>query len=263
MSMPVQTAPLEEDFAAANQWWAEAGVDADFSDDATDWLAKEVADQTSSQELSPASKGANDKPAAEPEKKPEILSILPEANAPANLAAFHKWWLEDPAVDAMGPKGRVEPRGETGAKLMVLVLDPEASDGDTLLGGPRGALLDKILKASAIEPKQVYFASALPRHTPMADGMDQAAKGYAEVLRLHIKLAQPQHILAMGSHILPLLQHGMAVEMQKEASSLHEINHEGRTTPVFVAESLEGLMGSPSLKARFWRRWIKYTERFN
>ncbi|MEP2736265.1 MAG: uracil-DNA glycosylase family protein [Erythrobacter sp.] len=267
MSMPdqtfAQTAPLEEDFAAANQWWADAGVDVDFADDATDWLAAKEVIEAKATPSKAATSPAQAKAAEEAEKKPEILSILPETGAPADLAAFRKWWLEDPAVDAMGPKGRLEPRGDVGAKLMVLVLDPEAEDSDTLLSGPRGLLLDKILKASGIDVGQVYFASALPRHTPMADGADQATKGYAEVLHLHIKLAQPAHILALGSHILTLLQHGMAGETQKEAGSLHEINHEDRRTPVFVAESLEGLMGSPSLKARFWRRWIKYTERLD
>lgn len=263
MSMPNQTAPLETDFAAANQWWADAGVDVDFADDATDWLATETTVEPKAAPQNAAISPAELKAAEEAEKKPEILRILPDGGAPADLVAFRKWWLEDPAVDPIGPKGRIAARGEAGAKLMVLVLDPEAQDSETLLSGPRGELLKKILKSSGISPKDVYFASALPRHTPMADGADWAAKGYGEALHLHIKLARPAHVLALGSHILPLLQHGMADQTQKEAGSLHEINHEDRRTPLFVAESLEGLMGSPQLKARFWRRWIKWTERLN
>ncbi|MEO9490984.1 MAG: uracil-DNA glycosylase family protein, partial [Marinomonas sp.] len=220
---------------------------------ATDWLAEAEAAKPAKAALA---KRAT-KPEPEPEKKPEILRILPQAGAPNNLDAFHAWWMEDPALDAIGPRGRVAARGEVGAELMVLVPDPAGDDGAQLLSGAQGQLLEKILKASAIEPSDVYYASALPRHTPMADGADLAAKGYAEVLHLHIALARPKRILAFGSHILPLLQHGAAEELQKEAGSLQQINHDNRTTPLFVAQSLGGLMGSPSLKARFWRHWVK------
>lgn len=251
--MTDQPPSLADQFGAAMTWWRGAGVDFDFADDATDWLAE--AEAAKPDKAKPVKRAA--KPEPEPEKKPEILRILPQADAPADLDAFHKWWMEDPAIDAIGPRGRIAPHGKAGAELMVLVPDPAADDGAQLLSGTQGQLLQKILKASAIDASEVYFASALPRHTPMADGADLAVKGYAEVLHLHIALARPKRILAFGSHILPLLQHGAAEELQKEASSLQQINHENRTTPLFVAESLGGLMGSPSLKARFWRRWVK------
>ena len=144
---------------------------------------------------------------------------------------------------------------------MVLVLDPEPEDQTELLSGPRGQLLQKILAATGIPDDAVYVASVLPRHTPMADSSDLLAKGYAEVLNLHIKLAAPEHLCVFGTHIPPLLAHGTTGETMQTASSLQEINHDGRTTPLFVAESLEGLMGSPPLKARFWRRWVNWTER--
>lgn len=263
MSIATEKPPMADDLAAAMDWWRDAGVDCDFADDATDWLAKEVEAEPVQQAQSQATPAAM-RDAVEAEgKKAEIQRILPQDDELTNLAAFREWWLSHPAVDGAGLKGRIAPRGPQGAKLMVLVLDPEAQDDDALLSGPSGKLLGKILSASEIDPEHVYFASALPRHTPMADGGDWAAKGYGEALLLHIKLAGPAHILALGSHILPLLQHGMTSETQKEASSLHEINHDNRRTPLFVAESLEGLMGSPQLKARFWRRWIKYTERLN
>lgn len=251
--MTNQPPSLADQFGAAIAWWHSAGVGFDFADDATDWLAE--AQAAKPVKAAPAKRAP--RPEAEPEKKPEIVQILPDGAAPSDLDAFHAWWMEDPALDTIGPRGRIAPRGKHGAELMVLVLDPAADDGTQLLSGSQGQLLEKILKASAIDASDVYFASALPRHTPMADGANLTAKGYAEVLHLHIALAQPKRVLAFGSHILPLLQHGAAEELQKEASSLQQINHDNRTTPLFVAESLGGLMGSPSLKARFWRRWVK------
>lgn len=258
MSAVIENLSLAEEFNAAVAWWRDAGVDYDFADDATDWLAPAKAAEAEKPRQS-----AKNGPSEVPE---QVIStqrkILPETDVPADITAFQKWWLEEPALDMIGPRGRIAPRGKVGAQLMVLTLDPEAPDNDHLLSGPRGTLLSKILRATGLEENDIYFASVLPRHTPMADGQLLVEQGYAEVLKLHIKLASPAHVCAFGSHILPLLSHGAATQMTKEAGSLQEINHDNRTTPVFAADSLEGMMGSPSLKARFWRRWVKWTERF-
>lgn len=263
MSTPHSPPNLAEEYAAALDWWRLAGVDHDFADDATDWMAQA---QTSEPPKSPDSQQPAPRiPAAtEQAKKIEpVAAILPKDSAPRDLSAFHQWWMEDPALDAQGPRGRIAPRGQGAAKLMVLVVDPEAQDSDHLLSGPQGQLLEGILKASGLDASELYFASILPRHTPMANGHDLVTKGLAEVLHLHIQLAAPRNILGFGSNTLPLLAHGMPEELVNETGSLHEINHDNRTTPLFVAESLEGLMGSPSLKARFWRRWVKWTERLD
>lgn len=267
MSMPTASPPdhasLAQDFASAMDWWRDAGVDCDFSDDATDWLGAAPSETPAAPAAAPAAKPAANSAPDSAEKKPEIARILPETGVPEDLAAFQQWWLEEPALDAIGPRGRVSARGAHGSKLMVLVLDPEESDSEQLLSGAQGNLLRKILTATGIAEEDVYFASVLPRRTPMAGASELLTMGFAEVLQLHIKLAAPQHVAALGSSILPLLAHGATEETTKEAGSLEEINHEGRTTPLFVAESLEGLMGSPALKARFWRRWVKWTERLN
>ena len=66
---------------------------------------------------------------------------------PADLAAFQKWWMEAPDLSPSRGFPRVPPRGERGAKLMVLVPQPEAGDSVRLLSGPQGRLLDAILAA--------------------------------------------------------------------------------------------------------------------
>lgn len=261
MSMLKAPSSLANDFAAATDWWRDAGVDLAFADDATDWLAEPALIEAQKPKRSAAADTKKDAISSEQAPPEEIARILPDQGAPTDLETFRQWWLKEPKLDPAGAKNRLAPRGDAKAQLMVLVIDPEPEDHATLLSGPRGQLLAKILSATGIAENTVYFASVLPRHTPMADTSDLLTKGYAEVLNLHIKLAAPTHLCVFGTNIPPLLPHGTPDETHGKAGSLQEINHDGRIFPLFVAESLEGLMGSPSLKARFWRRWIKWTER--
>ena len=255
---------LAHDFAAALEWWKLAGVSQNFLDDATDWLEEAPSVELSKPQQTTLSPSSSTPETGDLQKKVKPQqNILPQDAAPTNLEEFCKWWLEDPALDPRGVKGRIAPHGAHNSKLMVLVVDPEAQDTDTLLSGPCGALLSKILKASGLAQEDIYYASVLPTHTPLANGEDLLAKGYAEVLALHITLAAPQNILSLGSNTLPLLAHGAPEETVNKAGSLHEFNHDNRTTPMFVGESLEGLMGSPTLKARFWRQWIQWIERLD
>lgn len=234
---------------AAFDWWRDAGVDCDFGDDVTDWLAEPPVQVAAE---APARKAAA--PAiSEPVPSPKIDLI--GANPPGDLAAFREFWLAEPALDAVGPRGRVPPRGETGARLMVLVMDPEAGDSDMLLSQAQGRLLSRMLAAMEVSESEVYFASVLPRHMPMADGATLAAQGFREVLQRHIALAAPRGILAFGSNILPLLGHNAA----QDPAALEFFNHEGSSVPLLASEGLDSLMAMPRLKARFWRRWLEWT----
>ncbi|EAQ30341.1 hypothetical protein NAP1_06175 [Erythrobacter sp. NAP1] len=138
---------------------------------------------------------------------------------------------------------------------MVLVLDPEERDSDRLLNGTCGQLLDRILTAMRLPEDAVYLASALPRHTPMADAATIAAAGMDAVTLHHISLVAPKRLIAFGSSIPPLLGH----ELTKDVSSLREINHEKRSVPLMVSEGLDAMMAMPRLKARFWRRWMEWS----
>ncbi|HSM53675.1 MAG TPA: hypothetical protein VK839_05795, partial [Erythrobacter sp.] len=138
-SMTVAERIHPREIIAAFDWWRDAGVDCDFGDDVTDWLAEPP--------VQAAAEAPARKPAApaisEPVPSPKI--DLLGANPPADLAAFREFWLTEPALDAVGPRGRVPPRGETGARLMVLVMDPEAGDTDALLSQAQGRLLSRML----------------------------------------------------------------------------------------------------------------------
>jgi DNA polymerase len=257
-------AELAPELAAAFAWWEAAGIDCNFTDDVTDWLAVSTApaarsgpDPSAKSRSGNAAK-AHDTPAylrkTETPEDDIRLDLLGDS-APSDLAAFHQWWLEAPGLDAIGPRGRVPLHGQAGAELMVLVIDPEEGDRDRLLAGPQGRLLARIIPAMGLRQEDVYLASALPRHTPMADTAALAAGGMDEVLAHHIKLACPNRVLAFGTNILPLLRH----ELTKDLPSLREINQGPRFIPLLVSEGLDSLMAMPRLKARFWRRWIEWS----
>ena len=238
------------DLTAAFEWWRDAGVDNDFSDDVTDWLAEPEPTVQQQKPIASASKSLV-KDENPPAQKIDLLG----PNPPGDLASFRDWWLSEPTLDAVGPRGRVPPRGSMGAKLMLIVVDPEQGDTDTLLSQKQGRLLKRMLGAMQIAEDDVYFASALPRHTPMADGSALVQAGFSEVLQHHIKLVSPERVLAFGSNILPLLGHDAA----QEPASLEKINHEGFSVAAMAAEGLDSMMAMPRLKGRFWRRWLEWT----
>ena len=238
------------DLAAAFAWWRDAGIDYDFADDATDWLAEPEAPKEAVKPVAKA-KPAERPLEAPPPQKVDILG----PNPPSDMTAFREWWLSEPMLDTIGPRGRIASRGSANAQLMLIVVDPEQGDTDKLLSGPQGRMVSRMLAAMQIPEENVYIASALPRHTPMADGSALAQAGFREVLQHHIKLASPQRVLAFGANILPLLAH----EAAQEPASLEKINHEGFSVPAMATEGLDSMMAMPQLKARFWRRWLEWT----
>ena len=247
-----QKTRFSDEIAAAFEWWRTAGVDLDFADDVTDWLAEPEKTELAVAPSAPQPIAARQVEPVLSQQKIDLLGPSP----PQDLAAFHRWWLEEPAIDPIGPRGRIVPRGEADAELMVLVVDPEEEDREHLLSGPQGKLLARIIAAMGLDETQVYLASVLPRHTPMANGEALAQAGYDDVLIHHIKLARPKKILAFGTNILPLLGHNAAQDPQ----SLREINHDVARVPLLVTEGLDSMLAMPRLKARFWRRWLEWTD---
>ncbi len=248
--MANQDTLTSRDFDALVSWWRDAGVDCDFVDDATDWLAEPSVAETTGKSLAKAMPKLE---IAEP-PPPQKIDLF-AANRPADLASFREWWMSEPSLDAIGPRGRVASRGNARAKLMLIVVDPEQGDTEKLLSQTQGRLVSRMLAAMQISEDDVYFASALPRHTPMAEGAALAQEGFSEVLQYHIKLASPQRVLAFGANLLPLLGHDAA----QEPASLEKINQEGFSVTAMAADGLDSMMAMPQLKARFWRRWLEWT----
>lgn len=249
MSVPTPPpSPLTADIAAAIDWWREAGVDAQFTDEPHAWLSDPEADQPA-----PAVANAPDEqvPVA---LEPEIGG--PRESWPQDLAAFHRWWLAEPSLDQGGFAPRIAPAGEAGADLMILVAVPEDSDTERLLSGQQGRLLDGFLAAAGIAPDKVYRASVLPRHTPLADWAQAERQGMGAVLARHVMLARPKRMIILGRNILPLCGHDPAQGTQK----LRSFNHEGGRVPALFVAGPDRLLDNPQLRARLWQQWLDWTE---
>ena len=260
VSTPSDLSSLSRELAAALEWWQEAGVENDFSDDVTAWLdpPKDTVCEQAPREAGDHG-GVAVHVTQTPTKKasqpaPKRIDFFAEGK-PETLEAFREFWLTTPGIDAIGPRGRVPPKGAKGAEVMVLVVDPEPNDTQELLSGPQGQLLTGILAAIGVSGEQSYIASALPRSTPMADTAALAQGGLDAVLQHHIALVEPKRLIAFGAGLAPLLGENVT----NGDPSLRIIHHNSSSSPVLMSEGLDTLIDMPRLKARFWRRWLEWS----
>lgn len=238
------------DIAAALAWWRDAGVDADFADEARSWLASPEPDVAESEVA------ARPAPAVAAPSLPPREPIGGTRDAwPRTLADFSAWWLAEPSLDAGQTEGRIAPRGAAGAAVMVLVDHPEAGDSDMLLSGPQGAMVGAILRALGLGDDAVYLASALPRHTPLPDWEALHADGLGRIAAHHVALVRPRRLLVFGNNVSSLLGHDPA----KSTGFLHSVDHEGPIIPALVAPGLSALATRPRGKARLWHALLDWT----
>jgi uracil-DNA glycosylase len=241
---------LREELEAAFGWWRDAGVDCDFADEPTDWLAATpMPPEPVRQE--PERKVAETR--AAPPAPPRIC--LHATALPDTLGAFTRWWMSEPALDGGRTSGRVPPRGPQNAELMILVPEPEREDRDMLLSGSVGALLANMLLAMGIAQERAYVASALPRHLPGADWREIAASGIGAAVRRHIVLAAPKRLIAFGGNILPLIQN----DLPQETAVLRKINLEGQSISLLAARDLAAIRERARWKASLWNAWLGWT----
>lgn len=240
---------IAEQVGAAFAWWRDAGVDCHFEDEPADWIAPPPPMDASGRLLPPVIE-----PIAVAASAP-ALPVIDLAGVPQDLDAFAAWWLTEPALDDGRLAGRVAPRGSEGADVMVIVAEPEREDGDTLLSAREGALLDAMLSAMGIASERVYFASALPRHTPMADWSEMTRLGIGRVLASHVTLVKPRRIIAFGSNVLSLLNNAPP----NSGQIVREFKHEGASIPLFAAAELGVLLARPRVKGRLWQQWLDWT----
>lgn len=237
--------PYEQALGGALDWWRDAGVSHAFVDEPVRWLAPDEPDEQPA--VSP--------PAAAPPPPPAPQMGGDRALWPATLDAFAPWWLAEPTLDVGPLAGRVAPRGPAAADLMIVVDHPEREDGDVLLSGPEGRLLDAFLAAAGIDPAQVYRASALPRCMAMPDWAALGAAGLGAVLSHHARLVQPRRIIAFGSNIPSLLGNDPA----QNPDNLGVVNAERTPFPVLDAPSLAAMIARPGRKGGFWQRWLAFS----
>lgn len=238
----------DEAFAAAMEWWRDAGVDNVFHDEPRSWL-KQIAQPKPSN--TPARNGTSAKPA----ELPEPQEAPAPAALPEDLAAFRSWWLSHPGLDGGRVSGRVAPRGEIDPDLMIVAPMPESSDREHLLGGPDGKLIDLFLAHAGIAADTVYRASALPCHSPAADWTTAGHESLAAALRHHVMLVRPKRVLVIGFNILPLLGHASAQGPAVSSS----FNHEGGTVPLLAVRRIPAVASQPRWKCILWQAWLDWS----
>lgn len=243
---PHPTPTLADQFAAALDWWRDAGVDSDFVEQPLNLLAEPAPPPPPTPP--PAAK------AARQDVPPPVMARLggEQATWPATLADFTAWWLTEPTLDEAPATNRVPPRGTAGAELMVLVPMPEAADTEQLLAGKQGQLVATMLRAMGIAPDAAYIASALPRHTPVADWDGLGAAGLGQVLLHHITLAAPRRIMVLGQDVLPLL--GL-----EKRQGVRDLPLAESGLPLLASLAPDILLGNARSRADLWRRWLDWT----
>ena len=236
---------LAEQFAAALDWWREAGVESDFADAPQSWIAPEIAAEPIEPRVS-----------ATPKSEPAPPADIDRSSWPDDLAGFAPWWLTEPWLDSGQLAGRIAPRGSQGAQVMILVAEPERDDTTELLSGAQGRLLAAMLEAMGLAPEASYVSSVLPRHTPHADWGEAAARGLGELACRHVALAAPQRLIVFGSNILSLLGHDPA----NFPAGAGEFQHGGTKLPMLATRDLAVLLERPRWKAGFWQNWLDWTK---
>ncbi len=255
-AMPSQDFSSRDALAGALAWWREAGVDCDFGDEPTDWLAQaEAAEAVTAPKVEPVAKAPPQRTAIQRALEGENGSGARVGGAaaqyPADLETFREFWLSEPGLDERGPAGRVAPRGAQGAKLMLLVAQPDPEDDERLLNGPQGRLLASILRAMGLAEGETYLASALPRPAPLPDWNALAARGLGDLTRHHIALAAPQRLMVFGRGLAPLLAEG------GEPSPALQLGD--RSVPLLVAPRLDRLARMPGHRKQFWTNWLEWS----
>jgi len=235
---------LEQQLAAAQSWWRDAGVDHLFLDQPEAWLIDE--EQPVNQ--GPITTGQPPDPHEESNDEGATPAFV-ASELPGNLADFYTWWLDAErfVIESNGP--RMCPRGSAGAKIMLLIPMPEADDSEQLLSGPQGELLRNIVRALGIDDDAAYFASVLPGHLPLPDWPALAKSGLGTVIAHHITLVRPERILWFGNspaELLGLPANGPANLTETEI-------------PALTTRAPEHLLANPRQRARLWNNLLEWT----
>lgn len=237
---------LAEQLIAAQDWWREAGVDQVFHDAPLAMLG--AVDEPKRAKKNTAKSAQTSERAQEP-----VVPALDPASLPASLADFRRWWLDQKATFPGATVRRIAPIGSEGAKLMLVLPMPEIDDTETLLSGPQGVLLRNVLRALGLAADEVYFATALPSHTPMPDWADLDRAGLGIIMRHHIALAKPGRVLALGEP----LAHMFGLQANQTDQSF---THGATKTPALAARASEHLLSNARQRARLWHTLLQWTQ---
>jgi DNA polymerase len=211
--------------ASTLDWWVDAGVDALVEDDVRDWLSRLP------------------RPAATPAEHAPAAEILPD-----DLEAFVAWRLGADAPETGWHSPMLAPLGGAGAPLMVLLDMPEASDGETgtLLSGPEGRLLDRMLAAIGHSRTGVFLATiAVARPLSGTSARDVEPRLF-ELARHLVDLVRPNQLLLLGN----LAQRAFdGAELGRFAA----VNQDDGMIDVLASLHPRMLLERPARKAEAWK----------
>lgn len=220
--------------ASALEWWRDAGVDMLVEDEPRDWLTR----------AAPPAEAAMASPAV----AAPVVEQLPDT-----LDAFIQWRLGDAAPEAGWMSPRFTPTGPADAEWVLLTDMPEPEDGERLLDGAPGRLLDRMLSAVGLSRESVYVLS-LAVARPMTGRIppEQEAR-LIELAHHHLSLLKPKKLLLLGqaaSRVVP------GTNGSDSADSIRAVNQFGAKTMVVATFHPRFLLERPVAKSEAWKHLL-------
>lgn len=221
-------------------WWALAGVDAPIADEPASWLDRPAP---------PA-------PASVPATIPDV--ILPQGEMPFNLPEFLAWLKNSPDVPEAAWTGeRILPDdriiGDIEGRRIMLISDmPDMEDmqATSLFSGAVGTLLDAMLRAIGLSRESIYLCALASARPPGGLFDPHSAERLARIMRRHVSLVAPTHVLLLGDKTSRAL---LAADAGGGRGKLQLLNHDGGTVSTIATFHPRLLMKQPAAKAECWK----------
>jgi uracil-DNA glycosylase family 4 len=220
--------------ASALGWWRDAGVDMLVEDDARDWLARTP-------------------PLAAPVTAEAAVAAPAIEALPDTLEAFLEWRLGDAAPEAGWLTPRFAPTGPADAEWVLVTDVPEAEDSDTLMAGPAGRLLDKMLAALGLSRESVHLLPlAFARPVTGRIALDDEAR-LIELARHHLSLLRPRKLLLLGQSASRVLAETNGETL---TNPIRAVNQFGANTLALASFHPRFLLERPAAKSEAWKHLL-------
>jgi DNA polymerase len=219
--------------AGALLWWEDAGLDTFVEDMPRDWLAR------------PA-------PATALETTPAVVAA-PVEILPDTAEAFVAWRMGDAAPEADWMTPRLAPAIVAGADWAVLTDMPESDDGETLLSGAAGRLLDRMLAAIGLSRESVQIVP-LAYARPLTGRIPpEQEPRLAMLARHHLGLVAPKKLLILGQAASRAMD---GTNFWPPDNSLHDVNQFGGNTEVAATFHPRWLLDHLAAKRETWKHLL-------
>ena len=136
-------------------------------------------------------------------------------------------------------------------RIMIIGEAPSADDdkNQCLFSGRSGMLLDQMLLAKGLNRSQVYITNIMPWRG--SDIKHDDMQYFANIMKQHINLVQPQSILILGSVSAKLLLN-LSGGIMSIRGQVHQYQHQSFTAPTVVTFGLDYLLQNLTHKRQAW-----------